>query len=389
MSKSDRTHSKIRRLHKWKNGQKTGPVRIELHPTDRCNLNCRFCWRKGEHKVRPEKELSKNKLLNIVDEAADMGVKEWIVSGGGEPMLRKEVTLEVMERIKEHGMWGQLTTNGTLFDEKDVKRLIKMGWDQVQISIDGPDAETNNKIRQGDKAFQRAFRTSKMIHEWKNKLNSEDPFLGYNTILNRLNYDSLEEMIFLADKGGSQLVYFEPIYPGYNSEMRLEINEEEKEKMEKHIRKARNAAERLSINTNIGEYLNSYSVDKDSFDERVMENSGDGDEGFMAAPCYQPWYLMGIKGSGLAGCCSTFEEGVFIHDRSLEEVWFSDKFNEIREVMLKKDIPDYCSKCSVVVLKSNKKLRKDLSDYSENRTRKEIKTRLREVLEKIPPVPKI
>ncbi|MFP4117173.1 MAG: radical SAM/SPASM domain-containing protein [Candidatus Aenigmatarchaeota archaeon] len=373
--------SKIRRLYRWKKGRKQGPVRIELHPTDRCNLSCRFCWRKGEHEVRPEKELSKEKLLKIVDEAAEMGVKEWIVSGGGEPMMRKETTLEVMGRIKEHDMWGQLTTNGTLFEEEDVKRVVKMGWDQVQISIDGPDAETNNEIRQGGNAFSKAVRTSKMISKRKERLNSEDPFLGYNTILNRLNHDKLEDMIELADEAGSQLVYFEPIYPGYNSDIRLKMNEEEKKEMKKHVKKAERLAEKLSVNTNVDEYLDEYNVDKDSFEERVLEKSGECDSGFMAAPCYQPWYLMGIKGSGLAGCCSTFEEGVDIHDKSLKEAWYSDKFEELREEMLKKQIPDCCSKCSVVVLKSNEKLREKLRRYDENRTKSEMKSKLAGALE--------
>lgn len=367
--------SKVRRLHRWRNGEKQAPVRIELHPTDRCNLSCRFCWRKGEHEVRPEKELSEEKLLEIVDEAAEMGVEEWIVSGGGEPMMRKETTLKVMKRIKEYGMWGQLTTNGTLFEEEDVKRIVEMDWDQVQISIDGPDAETNDKIRQGENAFSKAVKTSKLIAKWKKKLNSEEPFLGYNTILNRLNHDKLEDMIELADEAGSQLVYFEPIYPGYNSEIRLKMNEEEKEEMKKHVKKAEKIAEELSVNTNVDEYLDEYDIDKDSFDDRVLKKSGERDSGFIAAPCYQPWYLMGIKGSGLAGCCSTFEEGLYIHDKSLDEVWFSDKFDELRKEMLKKEIPDYCEKCSVVVLKSNEKIRENLKNYSENRTKEEIKNR--------------
>ncbi len=356
--------SKVERIKKWMEGKKRGPVRVELHPTDRCNLDCRFCWRKGDNEIRPEKELSKDKLIDIVDEAADMGVEEWIISGGGEPMLRKETTLQVMERIKEHGMWGQLTTNGCLLKEEDVERIVDMRWDQVQISIDGPDARTHNFIRQEDYAFRKSVKASKMISSEKKRQESSNPYLGYNTIIHNRVHDKLEEMIVLADSAGSQLVYFEPIYPGYSSKVRLELDEGEKKEMVEHVDRAERLAEELDVDTNIGEYREKYSIDKDSFGDRVIGKVQDNREGFLGAPCYQPWYLLGIKGSGLVGCCSTFEEGVYIHDRSLKEVWFSKKFQELREEMLEKDIPEYCSKCSVVVLKSNERIRKILSSGS-------------------------
>ncbi|MFB6088293.1 MAG: radical SAM/SPASM domain-containing protein [Candidatus Aenigmatarchaeota archaeon] len=368
-------NSKVKRIYDWKEGRKRGPVRMELHPTDRCNLDCRFCWRKGDNEIQPEMELSEEKLLDVVDEAAELGVKEWIISGGGEPMIRKETTMRVLERIKKHGMWGQLTTNGTLFDEGDVEKLVEIGWDQVQISIDAPDARTHDFIRQGKEAFMNSIRTSKMIHKCKIKKGKKIPFLGYNTIITRQNHNKLEEMVELAYNAGSQLVYFEPIYPGYTSEIRMELNSEERVAMKKHIRKAKKLADVRGINTNVDEYLDKYSIKKDSFDERVLNKVENSRSGFLGAPCYQPWYLMGIKGSGLAGCCSTFEDGLYIHDKSLKEVWFSEKFNEKRREMLKKKIPDYCSKCSVVVLKSNEEIRRKLKEYSENRLPLEFKNK--------------
>ena len=368
---------KTRRLNEWRKGNPQAPVRIELHPTDRCNLSCIFCWRNGDHEIQPDKELSEEKLLEIVDEAAEIGVKEWIVSGGGEPLIREKATMRVLQRIKEHGMWGQLTTNGTLIDSRTAKKIVKMGWDQVQISLDAPESDIHNFLRQGDEAFKRAVRGSKLINKWKERLDCDKPFLGYNTVIQSKNYDKLEEMIELAYQAGSQLVYFEPIYPGYNSDVRLKLNDEEREKMKSHIAKAKEKADELGIDTNVEEYLERYSVDKTSFDDMVIEEVKNKENGFTNAPCFQPWYLMGIKGSGLAGCCSTFEEGEFIHDKSLKEVWFGDKFNRIRREMLEKDLPDYCSKCSVVVLKSNQKLRKSIRDYKERKYRKHIKNVLK------------
>jgi hypothetical protein len=84
------------------------------------------------------------------------------------------------------------------------------------------------------------------------------------------------------------------------------------------------------------------------------------DDEFTSAPCFRPWYLIGVKASGFAGCCSTFEDGEFINKKSLKDVWFGKKFNRIRKNMIDRKIPDYCSKCSVVVLMENREIRKRL-----------------------------
>lgn len=353
---------KVRRIFKWREGEKLGPVRIELHPTDLCNLKCRFCWQTTVEKPDTSKELSEEKILSIIDEAAIMDVREWIISGGGEPFVRKETTMKTLMRIKKHGMWGQLTTNGTLIDEEDIKTLVKIGWDQIQFSIDGPTADIHNYLRRGKDAFERATENIKTFLEFKKKFNTTKPFIGFNMVLNTMNYDKIDEMIELAHNIGSQLVYIEPIYGGYLSEERLELNEEEKKELNGYIKKAIKLAKRLGVNTNADHFFQAQLVDKKHFEETILNEVENTDDGLITAPCFQPWYLMGIKGSGLAGCCSTFEFGEYIHDKTLKEVWFGPVFEKIRKDMIKKMIPEYCSKCSVVVVMDNRKLRKKLRE---------------------------
>jgi len=68
--------------------------------------------------------------------------------------------------------------------------------------------------------------------------------------------------------------------------------------------------------------------------------------------------LWELRHQDFAGCCSTFERGEFIQGKHLSEVWFGKIFKELREEMLNKKIPDYCSKCSIVVFNENRFLRK-------------------------------
>jgi len=352
---------KTERLEEWKNGKKMPPVRIELHPTDRCNLNCKFCWQNSATNKDYSKELSEDKLLAIVDEAAEMGVKEWIISGGGEPLVRKSATLKILERIKEHGMWGQLTTNGTLLADDDVKKLVEIGWDQVQFSIDGHDAATQDYLRGASGAFEKSTAAVKLFSKWKAKLNSDKPFVGFNTVLNRLNFDKMQQMIELAHSVGSQLVYVEPIYGGYLTTERLTLNNEEIKKFQQLSGKAMETAKNLGVQTNLGHFAETFLIDKSSFEKTVIGEvaSIHTENNFACAPCFQPWYLMGIKGCGLAGCCSSFEVGEYIHSKTLEEIWYGKVFEKIRGDMMKKIIPSFCEKCSVVVVMENRRIRKE------------------------------
>jgi MoaA/NifB/PqqE/SkfB family radical SAM enzyme len=247
-----------------------------------------------------------------------------------------------------------------LFRERDVIKLIKIGWDQVQISVDGPNARIQNYLRQARGAFQKAVRTARLFTLWKKRLKSDKPYLGFNTVLTRLVFDKMDEMIRLAAEVGSQLVYVEPLYPGYLKGERLELNEDEKRKFKKCIGKVMKLAKELGVSTNIDHFLEIELVDKSSFEQTVLKQVEKLSPTLLHAPCYQPWYLMGIKGSGLTGCCSTFETGEWIQNKSLEEIWFGPFFDRIREKMIKRELPSYCSKCSVVVVMDNRKLRKQL-----------------------------
>jgi len=352
---------KAERIAKWAKGRPVGPVRIEIHPTNRCNLRCRFCWQSAVEDPDYSLELSDERLLEVVREAHALGVKEWVVSGGGEPLVRREVTLEAMALMKRYGMWGQLTTNGALFTEADVEHVVRIGWDQVQFSMDGPDPETHDYLRNRAGTFDRAVRAAMLFSEYKRKLKRKIPYLGFNTVLCRLNYDKMESMIELAKDVGYQLVYFEPIYGGYLETERLTLNEAEERALIGHAARAKALAGRLGIDTNADRFARRAELmDKSCFQEVVLRETAVDENPYLNAPCYQPWYLMGIKGCGLTGCCSTFEVGERIQEKSLKEVWYGELFSKLRQEMLSRQLPDYCAKCSVVVVMDNKEIRKHL-----------------------------
>lgn len=364
----DQMLEKAKRIASWAKGKPLGPIRIEIHPTNVCNLKCKFCWQTTvEGKVDRDGELPDEKLLQLVDDAGALGVKEWIVSGGGESFVRGDATLNMMKRIKEHGMWGQLTTNAAILKESDIESIVAMGWDQVQISLDGPNAEIHDFLRSVPGTFDKAVAAAKLFSHYRKKLKKDVPYLGFNACITQKIHDRLDDMILLGKEVGFDLVFFEPVYAGYVSEHRLTLNKEEEKVFGKKAKKAKKLADRIGIATNADRFIRTELIDKSSFDHVVLRETEESKDLYLNAPCYQPWYLMGIKGNGYCGCCSTFEVGEFIHDKTLPEIWYGEVFNKIREEMLDRKLPDYCRKCSVVVVNDNNHIKEKLKKLRSGR----------------------
>ncbi len=135
----------IIKLFKAKLNKRRVPLIVILCVTNRCNLNCWYCY--GEHPYRKDwQEFTTEELLNIVRMLYKLGTQV-IQIQGGEPLLRPDLVV-VIKEIKKLGMICDMVTNGTLVSErKNVIRLL----DKICISLDGP--STVNDRNRGKGTF--------------------------------------------------------------------------------------------------------------------------------------------------------------------------------------------------------------------------------------------
>ena len=91
----------------------------------------------------------------MIDNLADFGVPVLLFSGG-EPLLRPDV-LELIAYARTKGLRTVLSTNGTLITPEMAEALAKVGLHYVGISLDGATADTNDRFRGRDGAFQKAL----------------------------------------------------------------------------------------------------------------------------------------------------------------------------------------------------------------------------------------
>ena len=155
----------------WEKHGWAPPYRMHICLTDHCNLECLACWRFApEHRNNlsyPRNETSDIRLLKLIDEAVGLGVKEIELTGGGEPFVRRNLARELMKRIKEAGLRGTITTNGTLLSYDDIRLMVDLGWDEVIISLDGPTAEINDKLRPPKGSFNKTLETITSFKKYK------------------------------------------------------------------------------------------------------------------------------------------------------------------------------------------------------------------------------
>jgi len=124
-----------------------------------CNLSCTHCFISCHPRNDAFGFLSIETVRRYLAESLELGVKEYYFTGG-EPFLHPKMA-EILEETLRLGP-ATVLTNATTLRAPLVDRLRAAAEEsryslEIRVSIDGPDAETNDPIR-GEGAFAAAMR---------------------------------------------------------------------------------------------------------------------------------------------------------------------------------------------------------------------------------------
>lgn len=372
MDRRDLHKIKIHRLSKWLKGEKSGPVKIDIEPTHTCNLKCKFCWTQSKERLSScqyDTLLSKKRILEIIDEATELGVVEWQIAGGWEPIVKPNLLIEMAKKIKEHEVYGCITTNGTLFSEEMVKTLVKIGWDEILFSLEGANAETHDFLTGVKGSFYKSTNAMKMFKKFKEALGENKPDYSFHTVLTNKNYKQLTDMVVLGKKIGCTGVNFEPLTVWSEIGRALKLNEEQREEVKIYARDALEVAKKLGVHTNAENLLKPELVKKENMD-KILKKSTEkqlkkNESPLLNAPCFEPWLSMEIRVNGRAAPCRIcdFDSNCeTVHSKSLNEIWFGDYFNNLRKKMVKGNMPHFCSDCATGNVANMVKIKNEIVD---------------------------
>lgn len=366
--------TRVKRLAKWAKGENAGPVSIELVPTERCNLNCLSCWRQGWDKKKLEErfsnEMSDERLLNLIDEAAEIGVKEITFVGGGEPLVRN-ATPTLIRKIKKYGMECDLVTNGSLFEKSLIEEMVKIGVDRVKFSVDGVDSETHDYLRGVVGTFEKVLDSIKHFAKMKKRLKTEKPNILFNTVISNKNYKQLPDIVKLGETVGLNGIWLLPLTAFDDSTINLKLNHDQIIEFKQIVKESIKLSKQFGMDNNFKHFLDpKYTEKTESMDEVMMEEvnknypkSDDSLENFKLLPCYVPWHHITIIPNGnIAPCFSpwVWDTSVSIKNHSLKELWYGEHFDKFRGIMLNRELPENCKRCCVWEVFNNKKIREGI-----------------------------
>lgn len=170
------------------------PICLTWEITYACNLQCVHCLSSSGR--RDPRELTTEQALAVLDELKDLQVF-YINIGGGEPMVRRDF-FEIIEHSVSNGIGVKFSTNGAFIDKKNAERLAAMDYLDIQISLDGADAATNDPVR-GPGTYEMA------INAMNNLRDANFGEFKISVVVTRHNVSQLDDFKALADSYGAQL----------------------------------------------------------------------------------------------------------------------------------------------------------------------------------------
>jgi MoaA/NifB/PqqE/SkfB family radical SAM enzyme len=131
-------------------GRIMAPIHIRIKPTNTCAHNCWYCAYRADNlqlgKDMEKKDLiPKEKMMEIICDIVDMGVKAVTFSGGGDPFYYPYL-LETVKKLSETQVKFASLTNGSKLNGALAETFAHYGtW--IRISIDGWDDESYSSYR--------------------------------------------------------------------------------------------------------------------------------------------------------------------------------------------------------------------------------------------------
>ena len=170
------------------------PAAVYFNPTERCNLNCSYCYLPSSQRQHGE-DMTPDRVLEALARLADYfqgilpsDVRPQIVFHGSEPLLAKEALFQGIEAFGDKFRFG-VQTNATLLDEEAEAFLVSRGV-SIGLSLDGATAQVADRTRHtwaGSGVFDQVVRVLERLADY--------PGLNVITTVTRENLEDLPAIV--------------------------------------------------------------------------------------------------------------------------------------------------------------------------------------------------
>lgn len=206
----------VDRMREIRAGGHPAPVHLQIILADFCTHSCSWCsyrWdgnvsnelfhvidpATGEKNHNPHRFLTYEKVIEVLDDCAEMGVKAAQFSGGGEPttfVRHHDVFLETLKR----GIEFSLVTHGALLKPPVIETLMQAAW--VRVSIDAATPETYCSMRRvGKGQWKLATENLRKLCERRDALASQT-IVGMGFVVSKENWREVRDAAAMAREFG-------------------------------------------------------------------------------------------------------------------------------------------------------------------------------------------
>lgn len=185
------------------------PLHIRIKPTNRCNHNCSYCaYRVSNLQLGKDMsvrdEIPRDKMMEILDDIIEMGVKAITFSGGGEPFSYKHLA-EAARKLSASPVKFAALTNGSLLDG-EAAEIFAHNATWIRVSMDGWDDASYSGYRGVAKG-----EFGKVLNNLKNFKNKRGKcYLGVCIIVDKDNAPHIHELAGKLTDAGVNSIKFAP-----------------------------------------------------------------------------------------------------------------------------------------------------------------------------------
>jgi radical SAM protein with 4Fe4S-binding SPASM domain len=317
------------------------PRSLYLETTSRCNSLCQTCILTFGGR-EPAKDLGWDEFRRVVDQFP--ALDRVLLHGIGEPLLNRALP-RMVAHLKERGATVVFNSNVITLRSRQARALVDAGLDELRVSLDATTPATYARVR-GVDAFARVVDNLESFATLRRQLGTEVPRVSLWFTALHDNIDEIPGLVSLATRAGASGIHLQRLV--YNG-LGLAVAEQSlygrlRDREAEVIRATERAAHAAGV---------AFSASGATAPE-VSLTPADGAAPWSA--CRRPWTLVYVTVHGnVLPCCiapwitAHYEEIILgnLFERSLEEIWWGDRYLGFREAIQTETPPESCRGCGV------------------------------------------
>jgi len=185
-------------------GKLIPPIEVAVDPSNACNFNCHWC---NAGHVKSDKIIPTDKLITMLKDIADWGVRGICFAGGGEPSIHPGM-VEAINACAEVELETAIISNGYTWKDELIEAMVKnMRWIGISVDAGTPETFKNAKGVDGfDKVISNIKKTAKRKKETGSKVG-----ITFKFLIHTLNCHEIYDACRVAKETGADAIHLRPV----------------------------------------------------------------------------------------------------------------------------------------------------------------------------------